>query len=97
MRKPYDQEVTIMDIKSIKTDADYRAALLEIERLMLASTNSQDGAKFDVLVALVEAHEAKYFSMERLLTINDQLVRRLKGLTDGIDIELNTPLSEDGE
>lgn len=34
---------------------------------------------------------------ERLLSINDQLVQRLKGLTDGIEIDLDAPLSDDGE
>ncbi len=53
-----------MDIRPIKTDADYRAALLEVERLMMAATDSQDGEKLDVLVTLVEAYEAKCFPMD---------------------------------
>ena len=39
-----------MDIKPIKTDADYRAALEEIETLMTAEPDSSEGEKLDVLV-----------------------------------------------
>ena len=50
-----------MDIKPIKTDTDYRAALKEIESLMMASPDPPEGEKLDVLVTLIEAYEAKNF------------------------------------
>lgn len=53
-----------MDIKPIKTDADYRAALKEIENLMMAECNSPEGDKLDVMVTLAEAYEAKHFPMD---------------------------------
>jgi len=53
-----------MDIKPIKTDADYRAALKEIESLMTAEADSPEGEKLDVLVTLVEAYEAKHFPLD---------------------------------
>ena len=53
-----------MDIKPIKTDADYRAALEEIETLMMAAPDSSEGEKLDVLVTLVEAYEAKHFPLD---------------------------------
>lgn len=53
-----------MDIKPIKTDADYQAALKEIESLMMAEPDSPEGEKLDVLVTLVEAYEAKHFPMD---------------------------------
>ncbi len=53
-----------MDIKPIKTDADYRAALKEIEILMVAKPDTPDGEKLDVMVTLIEAYEAKHFPME---------------------------------
>ncbi len=53
-----------MDIKPIKTDADYRAALKEIESLMLAAPNTPEGEKLDVLVTLVEAYEAKHYPLD---------------------------------
>ncbi|ACE86130.1 helix-turn-helix domain-containing protein [Cellvibrio japonicus] len=53
-----------MDIKPIRTDADYRAALKEIENLMMVEFDSPEGEKLDVLVTLVEAYETKHFPMD---------------------------------
>lgn len=53
-----------MDIRPIKTDADYRAALGEIESLMDADVDTPDGDRLDVLVTLVEAYEHDHFPME---------------------------------
>jgi HTH-type transcriptional regulator / antitoxin HigA len=53
-----------MNIKPIKTKADYRAALKEIEGLMTASANTPEGERLDVLVTLVEAYERKHYPME---------------------------------
>ncbi|SFN01601.1 helix-turn-helix domain-containing protein [Nitrosomonas communis] len=50
-----------MDIKSIKTDADYHAALNEVETLMTAEPNTPEGEKLDVLVTLIEAYERKHY------------------------------------
>ncbi len=52
-----------MDIKPIKTDADYRAALKEIETLMMAEPDTPEGEKLDVLVTLVEAYERKHYPL----------------------------------
>ena len=53
-----------MDIRPIKTDADYRAALNDIENLMMAELDTVEGEKLDILVTLVEAYEAKHFPMD---------------------------------
>ena len=53
-----------MEIKPIKTDADYRLALKEIETLMLVADNTPDGEKLDVLVTLVEAYERKHYPLD---------------------------------
>ena len=53
-----------MDIKPIKTDADYRAALEEIETLMMVAPDSSEGEKLDVIVTLVEAYEAKHYPLD---------------------------------
>lgn len=53
-----------MDIKPIKTDTDYRTALAQIEKLMMAEFDSPEGEKLDVLVTLVEAYEAKHFPLD---------------------------------
>lgn len=46
-----------MNIKPIKTDTDYRAALRDIESLMRAELDTPEGERLDVLVTLVEAYE----------------------------------------
>jgi len=53
-----------MNIKPIKTDADYRAALEEIETLMTSAPDTPEGEKLDVLVTLVEAYEAKHYPLD---------------------------------
>lgn len=53
-----------MDIKPIKTDADYRATLKEIENLMMAKPDTPEGEKLDVIVTLIESYEAKHFPMD---------------------------------
>lgn len=53
-----------MDIRPIKTDADYRAVLNDIENLMMAEPDTVEGEKLDILVTLVEAYEAKHFPMD---------------------------------
>ena len=53
-----------MEIKPIKTDADYRAALKEVESLMLAEPNTPEGEKLDILVTLIEAYEHKHFPLD---------------------------------
>ena len=57
-------EVNKVDIKPIKTDADYRAVLTEIEMLMTAEPDTAEGEKLDVLVTLVEAYEQKHYPLD---------------------------------
>lgn len=53
-----------MNIKPIKTPEDHRAALQEINGLMMAEMGSPEGDRLDVLTTLVEAYEAKHYPME---------------------------------
>ena len=53
-----------MQIKPIRTEADYRTTLEEIERLMMAAENTPEGERLDVLVTLVEAWERNHYPME---------------------------------
>jgi len=46
-----------MDIKPIKTEADYQAALREIEQLLDAAPNTPASDRLEVLATLVEAYE----------------------------------------
>lgn len=49
-----------MDIRPINTEADYRVALEEVERLWDAEPGTPEGDKVEVLSTLVEAYEAKH-------------------------------------
>ena len=53
-----------MNIKPIRTDADYRVTLKEVEALMMAEPNTPEGEKLDVLVTLIEAYERKHFPLD---------------------------------
>lgn len=53
-----------MNIHPIRTDADYRAALEEIETLMMAASDTPEGEKLDVLVTLIEAYEHKHYPLD---------------------------------
>ena len=54
-----------MEIKPIKTKADHRAALKEIEALMSARPGTPEGDRLDVLATLVEAWEKKRYPVAR--------------------------------
>ena len=50
-----------MEVKPIKTEADYEDALKDIEQLWGSSYGSPEGDKLDVLVTLVEAYEEEHY------------------------------------
>lgn len=50
-----------MDIKPIRTEADYDAALKEVERLWGAEPGTPDGDRFEVLFTLVESYEDQQY------------------------------------
>lgn len=47
-----------MNIKQIRTEADYHNALARVAELMDAAPDSEAGAEFDVLATLIDAYEA---------------------------------------
>ena len=49
------------EVRPIRTKADYRAALKEIERLWDARPGTRDGDAVDILTTLVEAYEARHY------------------------------------
>jgi HTH-type transcriptional regulator / antitoxin HigA len=53
-----------MEVKPIKTEADYRATLRDIESLMSAVPDSSEGEQLDLLVTLVEAYERQHFPLD---------------------------------
>lgn len=52
-----------MEIKPIKTEVDYEAALKEIEQLFEVEPGTPEGDRLEVLVTLVEAYEEEHYSL----------------------------------
>ncbi len=50
-----------MEIKPIKTDAEYRATLRKIERLFNTPDGTPAADKLEILVLLVQNYEAKHY------------------------------------
>jgi len=52
------------DLKPIRTKADYKAALAEVERLWGARSGTPKGDRLDVLATLIDAYEAQHYPMD---------------------------------
>lgn len=52
------------ELKPIRTEADYDAALAEVERLWGAASGTPEGDRLDVLATLIEVYEAKHYPMD---------------------------------
>ncbi len=52
-----------MNIRPIRTEADYQAALKKIEELFDETPNSPQGDELEVLTTLVEAYEEQHFAI----------------------------------
>lgn len=52
------------EIKPIKTEADYDAAMVEIGRLWGAKSGTLAGDRLDVLATLIEVYEEKHYPMD---------------------------------
>lgn len=55
-----------MEIRPIRTDADYRAALAEVSPMFddEPTSGTPTGDRFDVLVTLIEAYEREHFPID---------------------------------
>src|ERR1700724_530847 len=52
------------ELKPIRTKADYKAALVEVERLWGAKSGTPKGDRLDVLATLIDAYEARHYPMD---------------------------------
>lgn len=52
------------DIRPIRTEADYRRALSEIEKLWGAKRGTARGDRLDVLATLIDAYESERYPMD---------------------------------
>lgn len=53
-----------IELKPIRTEADYESALAEVENLWGANSGTVNGDRLDVLVTLIEVYEAKQYPMD---------------------------------
>ena len=54
----------MMNIKPVKTVADYERALVRVDALMDAAPDSKEGDELDVLVTLIEKYEAIHYPID---------------------------------
>jgi HTH-type transcriptional regulator / antitoxin HigA len=52
------------ELKPIRTEADYEAALAEVERLWGTKSGTPKGDRLDVLATLIDVYEAKHYPMD---------------------------------
>ncbi|SRR5438128_2456326 len=52
------------DLKPVRSEADYDAALAEVERLWGAKSGTPEGDRLDVLATLIEVYEVKHHRMD---------------------------------
>ena len=52
-----------MEIKPIKNEVDYQAALKEIELLFDAAPDTPEGDRLEVLTTIVEAYEERHYTI----------------------------------
>ena len=52
------------ELKPIRTEADYEAALSEVERLWGAKSGTSEGDRLDVLATLIDVYESKHYPMD---------------------------------
>jgi len=52
------------DVKPIRTEADYEAALIEVERLWGANAGTPKGDRLDVLATLIDVYESQHYPMD---------------------------------
>lgn len=52
------------DLKPIRTKADHKRALLEVERLWGARSGTPAGDRLDIVATLIDAYESKQFPMD---------------------------------
>ena len=52
------------DVRPIRTEADYEAALEDVAALWGSATGTSEGDRLDVLATLIDAYEARHYPMD---------------------------------
>jgi len=55
----------VAEVKPIRTKADYKKALAEIERLWGAKSGSPEGDRLDVLATLIDVYESEHYPIDQ--------------------------------
>lgn len=82
------------ELKPIRTEADYHAAMAEIEGLWGAKSGTAKGDRLDVLATLVEAYEVKQYPLDPIEAIRAEVlnhqrslsIKMIRRLHDGLSI-----------
>jgi HTH-type transcriptional regulator/antitoxin HigA len=53
-----------VEVRPIRSEADYEAALIEVGRLWGAKAGTREGDRLDVLATLIDAYEAEHHPMD---------------------------------
>jgi HTH-type transcriptional regulator/antitoxin HigA len=53
------------EVKPIRTKADYKKALAEVERLWGAKNGTLEGDRLDVLATLIDVYESEHYAMDQ--------------------------------
>ena len=86
-----------MEIKPIRTKADHRVALKEIEALMSARPGTPEGDRLDVLATLVEAWEQKRYPLASAkIRYTDEPLGKLKVTPDFLPAPKDLLFREEG-
>ena len=54
-----------LQLNPIRTEADYKNALAEVDRLWGAKSGTAQGAKLDALASMIDAYEARHYPINR--------------------------------
>jgi hypothetical protein len=85
------------EIKPIRTKADHRAALKEIEGLMSARRGTREGDRLDVLSTLVEAWEQKSYPLASAkIKYTDEPLGKLRVVPDFLPAPEDLVFREEG-
>jgi HTH-type transcriptional regulator/antitoxin HigA len=71
-----------MDVRPIRTRADHVAALRDIDTLWGSPQGTEDGDRLDVLIALVEAYEARTWPESELAADPISIIRYVMSEND---------------
>ena len=64
MRQVFEAVIPMLEPRPIRTEADYRAVLDEIETLFETKPNTPECDRLEVLTTLVEAYEQRHYPIE---------------------------------